>query len=88
MKSNTRTETVKVRLTKDEKKAIEKRTSLHGTNTSDYIRQCLFRKDMKTSDRASFTVIAQEFVNYIETQYSENDEVIGRMVKELWSILS
>jgi uncharacterized protein (DUF1778 family) len=87
MKSNTRTETIKVRLTKDEKKLIEKRFSLCDKKTSDYIRQCLFRKDIKTSDRTYFVVIAQELVNYIESHYSENDEIIEGMVQELWSRL-
>lgn len=86
-KKTNKSEVVNVRLTKKERKKLEKQRLKCEMGLSEYIRCRLFTSEKFNKDYVRLTVKVTEILNYISEIYGEDTELEER-IDDLWNSLS
>ena len=86
-----RTENVHVRLSKKEKRKLEKDAAKLGVSISEYLRRFALGKQIKimnTGKECELVVLCQELVTCIMERYhSEDDEELCERLEKIWKQL-
>ena len=86
-----RTENVHVRLSKKEKRKLEKDATKLGVSISEYLRRSALGKQIKimsTGKECELVVLCQDLVAYVVEQYeSEDDEELCERLEKIWKLL-
>lgn len=84
-----KTENINIRVTKSDKKKLEKKAKDNNMSLSEYLITAGLRNNMLGKDMlmAHITAIAQQICNYAEENYDE-DEKLEKWNEELWENLS
>ncbi len=83
---------VTLRLTKEDKKYLEKLAEVSGKNTSDYVRKLIHAGKkgglVKERELAECVTLCQNIINHVREKYqAEDDKVLAEMEDELWNLL-
>lgn len=77
-------ERITIRLTKKERRALQRRAKRQDMGLSEYLRYVLSQSDGVCN--LEVTVLCQELVNYLAKNYGQ-DDMVRRLMGEIWEKL-